>query len=145
MKTLRTLSLILTMSILVASCSKSESSDLNQVQANNNLKQGVWKVSYFSEKGKDETSNFNGYTLQFNDNGSLTFSNSVNTLSGTWSYDHLSDDNSNSSNKLHIILTGSKLADELQDDWIIIEMSENSIQLKDDNTSSAEFLNLVKI
>lgn len=136
---------MLTMAILVASCSKNETNDLSPEQTTDNLKQGLWTVSYFSEKGNDETSNFSGYTILFAENGILTFSNSVNKFTGTWSYDHQSDDNSNSSNKLVILITGSKLADDLQDDWIIIEMKENSIQLKDDNTSSAEFLNLVKI
>jgi hypothetical protein len=145
MKTTRLLTLIFTITILVSSCSKNETVDLNSVQLNNNLKQGSWKVSYFSEKGKDETSNFSGYTLLFAENGVFTFGNSVNTFTGTWSSDHQSDDNSNSSNKLIILITGSKLADDLQDDWIIIEMNENSIQLKDDNVSSDEFLNLTRI
>lgn len=136
---------MLTMAILVASCSKNETNDLNPEQTNNNQKQGYWKVSHFSERGKDETSNFSGYLLMFSENGVLTFSNSVTTYTGIWSLDDQSDDNSSSSNKLIISITGSKLADDLQDDWIIIEMTENSIQLKDDNTTSAEFLNLVKI
>jgi hypothetical protein len=49
-----------------------------------------------------------------------------------------SDDNS--SNRLVITITGNKEMDHLEDDWVIISITDTQIQLKDDNPASMEEL-----
>lgn len=145
MKTIRLFAVMASIAILIASCSKNQTNEISPVETIDYLKQADWKVSYYSDKGKDETNNYSGYILSFGENDIFTLSNSQINLSGTWSLNNQSDDSSNSGNKLIISITGNKQADDLQDDWIIVAVNGNSIQLKDDNASGNETLTLVKI
>lgn len=138
---------ILTATILlmiVFSCSN-KSNDITPSNSSQNLKQGTWKVTYFEERGKIETSKFDGYSMTFNNDGLFNLYNSSNSFNGTWSIMNNSDDSSNSSNKLVIWISGNDVADQLQDDWIIIEQTENQITLQDDSSNHIETLRLNKI
>ncbi len=98
-----------------------------------------WKVTYFWDKDKDDTSKFQGYTFFFETGGIFkAFKNGV-TTTGTWKI-------GSNGNKL-IINTGVsvKPLEELNDDWLIIEKSNTRIKLKDDNDTHDEFLNFESI
>jgi hypothetical protein len=105
------------------------------------ISNGSWKVSYFFDKDKDETSDFAGHTLQFMDNGVFKVSNSTATYQGTWSMQAASSDHGQ---KLIINITGNKYIDELADDWLVISITNSQIKLRDDNDSHIEELHLVK-
>lgn len=96
--------------------------------------QSDWKVSYYWDKDKDETNNFAGYTFHFKSNGVLEATRNSATTTGTWQVD-------NSSNKLIIQLGATSPLDDLNDDWIILEKTDKTIKLKDDNTDHTELLN----
>lgn len=79
---------------------------------------GTWKITYFFDK-QDETSNYAGYTFEFNTDGSLTAQNGSQVWNGTWSTN--CDD---SANKFCIFFNSSvpSALGELEEDWRIIKM-----------------------
>lgn len=126
------------LSVLVAftalSCERTATEDATITQVTTS---GTWKVSLFSERGNDETSDFAGYTFTFNTDGSLRAVRNGVTTTGTWSL-------ANSSTQFNIDLGPksdlNKPLGELTDDWKVLSNTTTEIRLTDDNASSAEFL-----
>lgn len=131
---------LIALTIGLASCSKSNDDNPSNNNNNSNQVTGNWTVTYYFDSGKDETSDYNGYTFDFASSGVLTAMNSQSTFTGTWRISDRSSDDDSSSNKLVIAITGNKYMDDLQDDWLIVSISDNEIRLMDDNISSAEEL-----
>ncbi|MCF6407145.1 lipocalin family protein [Chitinophaga filiformis] len=98
---------------------------------------GTWRVTLFSERGNNETGDFNGYTFTFDSNGSATASKNSTNRSGTWSIN-------SSATEFNIDFgeksDANKPLGELTDDWEIISITSTEIKLKDDNDASEEFL-----
>ena len=97
---------------------------------------GSWRVTYFWDKDKDETSDFSGYTFIFEEGGIFKATKSGTSISGTWQLN-------SSSNKLIINTSvATKPLDELNDDWIILNKSDKKIELQDDrdDNEGEEFL-----
>lgn len=88
---------------------------------------GIWRVTYFWDKDKDETSDFAGYTFVFESGGVFKATKMGVTTNGTWQL-------SSNGSKL-IINTGvtTKPLEELNDDWLLIGKADKRIQLKDDS------------
>jgi hypothetical protein len=124
--------------ILASSCERNATDGTAVSQA---VTSGNWRVSHFSERGNDETSDFNGYSFLFNNDGSVSVTKNGITTSGTWSV-------GNSSRKFNIDLgpkiDANKPLGELTDDWQILSNSATEIRLTDDNSSSSEFLTFTK-
>jgi hypothetical protein len=134
---------ILALTISLASCSKSN--DDNPSNTNNTGQvTGNWKVTYYFDSGKDETSDYNGYTFNFNTGNILEAVTGSATYTGTWTLGEPGDDD-NSSNKFVITITGNKAMDDLTDDWKILKMTDTEIWLQDDNLTSAEELRFGKL
>lgn len=90
-----------------------------------------WKVtSYVDKKGRDDTSSYGSYTFSYSTDGKLSVkSGGKVAVSGTWK--HVVD---SGKNKFYITLTTTNSAlEEFNEDWIIVSMTSNSIQLT--NTS----------
>ncbi|MBK6965611.1 MAG: hypothetical protein IPH20_17215 [Bacteroidales bacterium] len=146
---------ILAIAMVVAStaCSKTDdtpaTSDLSSTQKQEIISD-TWVISSYIDKGKNETSNYSGYSFTFSDNGALTASAAGITYNGTWSIgsDHSgSDDSSHQSgddNKLIITISGNYQMDELTDDFQIVSISQNEITLKDDNPTKIKELKFSK-
>ncbi|MEX0998092.1 MAG: hypothetical protein WDZ45_13660 [Flavobacteriaceae bacterium] len=101
------------------------------------LTDGNWFVALYLEDGEDdETSNFNSFSFDFLQNGTVEVSNSQVTLQGTWQVTIDSDDN------LELVLNFSSNfpLDELDDDWLVIEFQNNQVKLADDDDSDADIL-----
>lgn len=130
--------------LIIASCSNSSGNDITPAGASQNLNEGTWAVSYFEERGKNETSKFSGYQLTFDSGGVFILKNSANTFTGSWSVNNNSDDSSNSSTRLIIYVSGNDAADLLQDDWVIVSQTNNAVELQDDNINHTETLKLTK-
>jgi hypothetical protein len=138
------MNIILALVVLsLAACTKSNDDNVNP---DNKVEQvsGNWTVSYFFDSGKDETSDFSGYSFDFNSNGVLTASGNGNTFTGAWWIGSNSSDDDNSSNKLNISITGNYAMDELQDDWLIESLTSNEIRLRDDGDDSDEVLHFTR-
>ncbi len=95
---------------------------------------GNWKVVYYFDD-KDETYKFNGYSFVFSTDGKLTATFSGQTKTGVWSVN-------SSSNKLIITISGTDALDDMTDDWLIVEKTDASIKLKDDNLTKKEEIHL---
>lgn len=128
--------------LLAGACSNSNGNDDNSPAGNlpDVLTDGTgqWKVSYYWDKDKDETSDFAGYVFNFRDNGVLEATKNGTTATGTWQHD-------SSSNKLIINLGGVKPLSNATDDWLLIERTDNLIKLRDDNTEHLEELYFQRI
>ena len=105
---------------------------------------GNWKVSYYYDNGKDETSDFSGYTFTFAADGIVTAYSSGQDYAGTWSIGEAGDDSSSSSNKLVISLSGNDRVRDLSDDWVILSLKGDEIRLKDDSSNSVEELHFIR-
>lgn len=99
----------------------------------------AWQVTWFWDQDKDETSDFDGYDFYFRANQVFEAVRSGSTTSGTWQV--TSDDGSQ---RLVLFISADKPLSELNDDWIILESSENTIKLKDDNDVHLEELTFSK-
>lgn len=116
--------------------SNTELTDLfNQVDCSNSggntstaiedqLTDGVWYVTYFFDD-YDETSDFNGYSFTFNADGTALADNGMQT-SGSWS-----TYTDSGVEKLDLNFGTMDPLEELQDDWEILSVSADLIELRD--------------
>ena len=141
------IAIVLVVSMSVMACSKDESNtettpdDGTSAQQVTTLAQsGTWRITYFWDTDKDETSNFAGYEFSFNTDGTLVAVKGSITVNGTWS---VLDDSSNSSNdddgnstddddfNIFFSVPVDSDFDDLIDDWDIITASSGKIELTD--------------
>ncbi len=87
-----------------------------------------WFVSFFFDN-EDETSDFAGFEFIFNTDGTATASNGVLNEPGTWS---ITTSNSGSL-KLILDFGSEHPIDELDEDWTVIDFSNELIRLRDDD------------
>ncbi len=126
MKTLHILSIFL-LTLATIACKKDEV--INPSDTGTNLQSGTWHVTLFSEDSTIETHHFNGYSFQFNSNGTVSATKDGNTVSGTWTAGQ-EDDDDDSQFKLILSFSTSPL-NELNDDWDILEQTSSKIRLQD--------------
>ncbi len=115
--------------LLLGSCT-------NDDQISTNTPQGVWKITWYFDKDKDETNDFAAYSFEFLDDG--TFSGNLpdgSAILGTWTQ---------TSSKFIIDINGAQPLDKLNDDWQILEKTDAIIRLKDDNDTHLEELTFEK-
>lgn len=129
--------------LLIASCENalsdddSSSQDISVIVSENNAQ---WRISYYWDKDKDETSDFQGYTFTFESDGKLKAQKGDQLQAGTWRI--IQDDGRQ---KFVIDLGQLSPLEELTDDWLILEKSTSIIKLKDDNDDHLEELHFSKI
>lgn len=116
MKTIISILLLL----VILSCKKD-----NYVQISDTLTSGTWTISKYIDNGDNETSDFTGYTFNFNIDGSIVAVKDGTGVVGNWS--ELNDDDNL---KLNILFTQTTLS-ELNDDWDLKSKSDNMIELED--------------
>ena len=94
-----------------------------------------WRVTWYWDQDKDETSDLAPYVFYFRSGNLLEAQRNGVTTSGTWQV--ISDDGSQ---RLVIQLSQDKPLSDLNDDWVITESTDNRIKLRDDNTTHLEEL-----
>ena len=120
--------------MFVTGCTNDTSNTVNPNEPNLNIPTSDgWHVTWFWDQDKDETSDFSGYTFFFRSNGVFEANNSSGSVTGTWSI--TTDDGTQ---RLVLFISELKPLSELNDDWIITESDDISIQLKDDNDEHLE-------
>lgn len=87
------------------------------------LTTGSWFVTYFFDD-EDETDNFVGYEFTFAPDNTAQAENSTNTVSGTWQL------TPSTTPDLILFFGNSDPFDELDEDWDIIEATQDIIKLK---------------
>jgi len=115
----------------LASCSKDDKNSNNGDPVTGN-----WRVSFFYDNDKDETSDYTGLTFSFNTNGSIHVSGQGQQATGTWK--QFSDDGLPRL-EINFNTTNSDLQ-ELNDDWVIESKNNSEIKLSDDNPDRNEQL-----
>jgi len=115
----------------ITSCSKHDVLP----QANQSSVTGDWKLTLFFDSN-DETSNFSGYKFSFNSGNTVTATNGSNTVSGTWKIE---------SSEFKIDFGTTAVFSDLNHSWLIEENTGSSLKLKDDNISSNEKLQFLKL
>ncbi|MBP2831946.1 hypothetical protein J8281_07065 [Aquimarina sp. U1-2] len=96
---------------------------------------GSWIVTLFRDDDEDETSDFNGLTINFEENGAINITDGSNTVTGTWSI--------NSNNKriaidldesTFVLLSNREELEDLEDDrWAIVEKTDTQLHLLEDD------------
>jgi hypothetical protein len=114
----------------------------------------TWRVTYFIEKGIDQTSDFSTYLFQFNSDGSavanstgigILYYGSWNLMQGSHSgYDDSGNHSIGDKNKLIISLSGNHHMDELSENWKISKITDSEMWLMDDNSTSAKEIHFTK-
>jgi hypothetical protein len=126
--------LLVTVFFLSCSSDDSNSNGTNSISSVTSVvASGTWKITYYFDTDKEETSNFSGYNFTFGSNGVLTATNGTLTQTGTWSVtdSNSNDDDSISDLDFNIAFASPTTFNELTDDWEIIERTSTVIKLKD--------------
>lgn len=128
---------LLSFTLMSSMCSSDDMDNSNnnaqQIMAiENTAESGTWIISSYIDSGQDETNHFTGFSFTFNTNGTLTATNGIDTVQGTWSVTDSNDD-SNSSIDFNISFSvpTSSVFDDLIDDWDIVTYNDNTISLID--------------
>ncbi|MBL7857471.1 MAG: hypothetical protein JNM57_07265 [Cyclobacteriaceae bacterium] len=132
--------LLITLSLIATTCEDEPEVSASQ-KVQDYLTAGSWRVTYFFDD-TEETTDFTGYSFTFSDNGTVSTTNGVNTVSGTWTT--LTSD---SGLKLVLDFGTTVPFDELNDDWKIQESTSIKIRLEDVSGGSGgtDYLTLEKI
>ncbi len=90
------------------------------------LVDGEWLVAQYLDNGTDETSNYYNYILNFNSNGTVSANNGSNVIYGTW------DVTGNTQNLNLVLDFGVSVPfDEFTDDWDVLDVQVNRVELED--------------
>ena len=90
---------------------------------------GNWHVNQYTNRGVDETPDFDGYTFSFNSDGTFTALRNSLSVTGTWT--RSTDDGLQKLTLTISSATDAHLA-ELNEDWAISLMTDSNINLADD-------------
>jgi hypothetical protein len=112
---------------LIDDCENNTSGDpIDPTVFEQNLTTGVWYITYFFDDF-DETSNYNGYEFTFATDNTAQATNGSNTVPGTWMFE------GGSTPDLTLFFGNTDPFDELDDDWEIIEATNDIIRLRDES------------
>jgi hypothetical protein len=131
MKTLQLISFkIFLVSSLLVSCKKDDNKTKSQIE--NNVQNGIWKITKFTDSGTDETIHFTGYNFTFKESGVLNANNGSMNYDGTWSIlDNNSNDDSQADLDFNINFNLTNDFEDLNDNWDIVYQSSSKIELTD--------------
>lgn len=128
---------LLTLMLLLGSCDKEDHDDPvgpeDAEALRSTAQSGDWTITYYFDTDKEETSDFAGYVFTFTAQGVVTASNGTNGFTGSWSVsvDDSSDDSPDDDVDFNLFFSEPFLADELNDDWDVLEFSSTRIALRD--------------
>lgn len=134
------MSLMLSLSLMSATCLSNDDDEISNIdqeisQIESVATTGTWVVSSFVDSGEDETSDFNGYTFTFLENGTITATNGTTTYEGTWHLSLSSDDNDDDDNDIDFNISfpvpETNDFEDLNDDWDVVSHSNSTISLID--------------
>jgi len=115
------------------SCSKDDANNTVKIDASDipaieaAITGGDWKISYYFDSDKDETTDYAGYVFTFQSDGVLAVSNGSTALSGAWSLTNSSSDSSDVD--FNIAFSSPEIFEELSDDWDIKKYSTTNVEL----------------
>ena len=93
---------------------------------------GTWRITSYNDSGVDKTGLYSGINFVFSGNNILTAIEGNSSYPGTWSVtDSNSNDDSVNDLDFNIMFSSPAKLTELNDDWDILEKSNNVIKLID--------------
>lgn len=121
--------------IMLSSCADDLPSDLTLTEVET-LAGGNWRVTYYFDNGDGVSSDFDGYTFEISEDGTIAATKGATTYTGIWMVKS-SDDDPAFDKEIEFIISGDKQMEDLDGSWIITELSHTIMKLKD-NTPSEE-------
>ena len=106
-------------------CNEDDKVEMPKQGLETSLSYGTWRVAYFFDK-EDETSDFIGYSFQFNDDGVAIATKSSLSVQGSWN----TEDSSSGNTKLNIDFGAGDPLEELNEDWIVVGNSGSKVTLE---------------
>ena len=125
--------------------------DVNAAELQSTAQDGQWRITYYFDSDKEETSDYAGFVFTFGADGTVTATNGTIEVTGTWSVtdSSSSDDDSfdDSDVDFNLFFASPPDFEELSDDWDILEYSANRIRLVDvsGGDGSTDYLTFEKI
>ncbi|MFZ9031341.1 MAG: hypothetical protein ACO20F_08685 [Robiginitalea sp.] len=126
--------------------------DVNPAELRSAAQNGQWRITYYFDSDKEETSDYAGYVFTFGADGTVTATNGTTEVTGTWSVtdSSSSDDDSfddSSDVDFNLFFASPPNFEELTDDWDILEYSASRIRLIDvsGGDGSTDYLTFDKI
>ncbi len=135
------------MAAILLACSK-EKMSVEEVKSS--FSSNTWKVGLFNDSGTVKTTVYENYVFTFNSNGTVSVALDSLTFNGSWSVDDddESDDDVEDDQYEHLevnISLSNEMLDDLNDDYDVVSISNNTIELKDDDDGgTTDLLNLQK-
>lgn len=125
MKILKNFIVVILIATLFTGCKKEDNS-ITTSNVQNLIVTGSWRVTYYWDTNKDETSNFNDYSFVFEQTKNVSVTKNGLLISGTWNI--INDDS-----KVKLVLNFNAPTDfiEISDDWHVIERTNNRLKLQD--------------
>jgi len=126
--------------LLAVSCDSNDDpadtqADVNASELQSTAQDGQWRITYYFDSDKEETSDYAGYVFTFGADGTVTATNGTMEVAGSWSVtdSSSSDDDSFDDSDVDFNLFFATPADfeELSDDWDILEYGSSVIRLID--------------
>lgn len=121
--------------LLLSSCVSDESpaSELSE-----SLQGSRWRVDFFEDEGRNETSDYRNWEFEFSSDGVLrAYFNQRLSTSGTWRT--VIDDGQE---ELWLLLPGFPELEELNEDWYVIERRDNLLRMEDQDENFIDKLHL---
>lgn len=133
---------LLSFTLMSSMCSSDDMENPNDnsqqiMEIENTAKSGTWIISSYVDSGQDETSDFNGYTFTFGNDGTLMATNGSNNITGTWSITDSSNSNDDSNTiddidfNISFSVPTTSVFYDLIDDWELMSLTDNTISLID--------------
>lgn len=119
--------------LMLSSCSDDIPSDLTLTEAET-LAGGSWRVTYYYDNGDGVSNDFDGYTFDISDDGTITATKGASTYTGVWMVKS-SDDDPTYDKEIEFTISGDKQMENLDGSWLITELSDTVMKLKDDTPS----------
>jgi hypothetical protein len=101
----------------------------NLSQVESKIQSKSWRITFFSDSGKDETDHFKGYNFSFEKEGKLISDNGTNRYEGSWQITDKSSDDNQDDLELIIYFNLSNEFEELNEDWKFISTTDTKIEL----------------
>ena len=140
------LSMILCLPLIFTACTKSNNSPSTDHTSQNQdtslsdfLKAGSWVIDFYFDE-EDSTADFTGYIFSFASDGALSLKKGTESYTGQWQV--IREDGVS---KVSININTINLIQKLNDKWQVKTINSTKLEMKNDNPSSSEFMNIKRI
>ena len=123
--------LLLAVSLFTLGACDDDDDGISATVIEDNLEDGTWRITNYSDSGDNETDHFNNFIFNFDDTGVVTASNGNIIYPGTWSItDNDDDDNSLEDLDFHLTFVVPEDFAELTQEWEITSQSSTRVELR---------------